>query len=64
MKKLIIISLFLLGSCQKENKVVAQNQLVEEEDSIVLNRDRIDSQIGRAHVRTPVTEKSRMPSSA
>ena len=33
----------MLGSCQKENKVVAQNQLVEEEDSIVLTRDRIDS---------------------
>ena len=24
----------------------------------------IDTEIGRAHVRTPVTEKSRMPSSA
>ena len=33
----------MLGSCQKENKVVAQNQLVEEEDSSVLTRDRIDS---------------------
>ena len=44
MKKLIIISLFLLGSCQKENKVVAQNLLAEEEeDSIALTRERIDS---------------------
>ena len=25
---------------------------------------RVDAKIGRAHVRTPVTEKSRMPSSA
>ena len=43
MKFYILFCLFLLGSCQKENKVFSQNQSPDEEVSIALTRDRIDS---------------------
>ena len=43
MKELILISLFLLGACQKENKNVSENQPSVDETSITLTRARIDS---------------------
>ena len=43
MKFYILFCLFLLGSCQKENKVFSQIQSPDEEVSIALTRDRIDS---------------------
>jgi len=42
-KELILISLFLLGACQKENKNVSENQPSVDETSITLTRARIDS---------------------
>ena len=43
MKELILISLFLLGACQKENINVSENQPSVDETSITLTRARIDS---------------------
>ena len=43
MKKYILISLFLLGSCQKENKSTSKIDSTEDVSSITLTRDRIDS---------------------
>ena len=45
MKRYILISLFLLGSCQKETKNVSNNQPTEDKITIDLNRARIDSLI-------------------
>lgn len=43
MKELILISLFLLGSCQKENENVSKIETSEDETYINLTRARIDS---------------------
>lgn len=43
MKELILISLFLLGSCQKENENVSKIDTSEDETYINLTRARIDS---------------------
>ena len=43
MKKYILISLFLLGSCQKENKNTSKIDSTDDVSSITLTRDRIDS---------------------
>ena len=43
MKELILISLFLLGSCQKENENVSKIETSEDEAYINLTRARIDS---------------------
>ncbi|MDC0560089.1 DNA/RNA non-specific endonuclease [Flavobacteriaceae bacterium] len=43
MKKYILISLFLLGSCQKENKNTSKIDSTDDVRSITLTRDRIDS---------------------
>ena len=43
MKRYILISLFLLGSCQKETKNVSNTQPTEDKITIDLNRARIDS---------------------
>ena len=50
MKVYILFCLFLLGSCQKENKVFSQNQLPDEEVSIALTRGRIDSLLVSANI--------------
>jgi DNA/RNA endonuclease G (NUC1) len=42
-KRYILISLFLLGSCQKETKNVSNTQPTEDKITIDLNRARIDS---------------------
>ena len=43
MKKYILISLVLLGSCQKENKNTSITESKEDVSSTTLTRDRIDS---------------------
>ena len=43
MKKYILISLVLLGSCQKENKNTSITEPKEDVRSTTLTRDRIDS---------------------
>ena len=56
---------------KKEAKTLAQKSVQEGADVVVacggdgtINEVASALEIGRAHVRTPVTEKSRMPSSA
>ena len=44
----------------KQNFLATELKKIDDEFDYTI----IDTQIGRAHVRTPVTEKSRMPSSA
>ena len=52
------------------DKFIAHILVVDDDDGIrslvkkYLNENNFLVKIGRAHVRTPVTEKSRMPSSA
>ena len=59
---LLLLFLFFRNERTRAGATVGTQELVRlvnKENAIVL-----DVQIGRAHVRTPVTEKTRMPSSA
>ena len=52
--------LFLINAAPGAGKTIAACAIA----ASLIDDGLVDREIGRAHVRTPVTEKSRMPSSA
>ena len=53
-----------VAGAEAVGKKVAERAIENGVKKVVFDRSGYKYQIGRAHVRTPVTEKSRMPSSA